>query len=222
VRIGGKVVSLPVLVALGVKETGEKILLALAIAGAETGTAWQMLLEDLAARHLGRPRLIISDGNPGLKGVLERIWPGVAHQRCSVHKLRNLLAKAPEHAQEAVHEDYNRIVYAPDRATAEMARAGFLAKWKKRCPSVAASLEEAGEELLTFYGFPASQHKSLRTTNAIERLQEEFRRRLTTQASLPSEKAALLLFFGLFASGQVKMRRIEGWFDLDETSAAVA
>ena len=222
VRSGGKVVSLPVLVALGVKETGEKILLALAIAGAETGTAWQMLLEDLAARHLGRPRLIISDGNPGLKGVLERIWPGVAHQRCSVHKLRNLLAKAPEHAQEAVHEDYNRIVYAPDRATAEMARAGFLAKWKKRCPSVAASLEEAGEELLTFYGFPASQHKSLRTTNAIERLQEEFRRRVKTQASLPSEKAALLLFFGLFASGQVKMRRIEGWFDLADVTAVAA
>ena len=83
---------------------------------------------------------------------------------------------------------------------------------------MAASLQEAGEELLTFYGFPASQHKSLRTTNAIERLQEEFRRRVKTQASLPSEKAALLVFFGLFASRQVKMRRIEGWFDL----AAVA
>ena len=78
VRSAGKVVSLPVLVALGVKDTGEKVLLALAIAGAETGAAWQMMLEDLAARHLGRLRLIISDGNPGLKGALERIWPGVA------------------------------------------------------------------------------------------------------------------------------------------------
>lgn len=221
-RSGGKVVSLPVLVALGVKATGEKILLALVLAGAETGAAWQMLLEDLAARHVGLPRLIISDGNAGLKSALERIWPGVAHQRCSVHKLRNLLAKAPEHAQEAVHEDYNRIVYAPDRAAADQARDRFLAKWKKQCPSVAASLEEAGEELLTFYGFPASQHKSLRTTHAIERLQEEFRRRIKTQASLPSEKAALLLFFGLFASGQVKMRRIEGWFDLAGDSAAAA
>jgi transposase-like protein len=222
VRSAGKVVSLPVLVALGVKPTGEKVLLALAIAGAETGAAWQMMLEDLAARHLGRPRLVISDGNAGLRSALERIWPGVAHQRCTVHKLRNLLAKAPEHAQEAVHEDYNRIVYAPDHATAEKARDGFLAKWKKLCPSVAASLEEAGEGLLTFYRFPASQHKSLRTTNAIERLQEEFRRRIKTQASLPSEKAALLLFFGLFASGQVKMRRIEGWFDLGETAAVAA
>ena len=222
VRSGGKVVSLPVLVALGVKATGEKILLALVLAGAETGTAWQMLLEDLAARRLGQPRLIISDGNAGLKSALERIWPEVAPQRCSVHKLRNLLAKAPQHTQEAVHEDHNRIVYAPDRAAADQARDRFLAKWKKLCPSVAASLEEAGEELLTFYRFPASQHKSLRTTNAIERLQEEFRRRIKTQASLPSEKAALLLFFGLFASGQVKMCRIEGWFDLARDSAAAA
>ena len=221
-RSAGKVVSLPVLVALGVKPTGEKVLLALAIAGAETGAAWQMLLEDLAARHLGRPRLVISDGNAGLRSALERIWPGVAHQRCTVHKLRNLLAKAPEHAQEAVHEDYNRIVYAANRAAAERARDSFLTKWRKPCPSVTASLEEAGEELLTFYGFPASQHKSLRTTNAIERLQEEFRRRVKTQASLPSEKAALLVFFGLFASGQVKMRRIEGWCDLGETAAVAA
>jgi putative transposase len=222
VRSAGKVVSLPVLVALGVKDTGEKVLLALATGGAETAAAWQMMLEDLAAGHLGRPQLVISDGNAGLQSALERIWPGVAHQRCTVHKLRNLLAKAPEHAQEAVHEDYNRIVYAPNRAAAERARESFLAKWRKPCPSVAASLQEAGEELLTFYRFPASQHKSLRTTNGVERLQEEFRRRVKTQASLPSEKAALLIFFGLFASGQVKMRRIEGWRDLAQAAAVAA
>jgi putative transposase len=222
VRSAGKVVSLPVLVALGVKDTGEKVLLALAIAGAETGAAWQGMLEELAARHLGRPQLIVSDGNAGLRSALERIWPGVAHQRCTVHKLRNLLAQAPEHAQEAVHEDYNRMVYASNRGAAERARESFLAKWRKLCPSVAASLEEAGEELLTFYGFPASQHKSLRTTNAVERLQEEFRRRVKTQASLPSQKAARLVFFGLFASGQVKMRRIEGWRDLAQAAAVAA
>lgn len=222
VRSAGKVVSLPVLVALGVKETGEKVLLALATGGAESGAAWQMMLEDVAARHLGRPRLIISDGNPGLQNALQRVWPGVAHQRCTVHKLRNLLAKAPKHAQEAVHEDYNRLLYAPTQEAAGKARDSFLSKWRKLCPSVAASLEEAGEELLTFYGFPASQHKSLRTTNAIERLQEEFRRRVKTQSSLPSEKAALLVFFGLFASGQVKMHRIQGWYELGEAPAVAA
>lgn len=85
-----------------------------------------------------------------------------------------------------------------------------------------ASLEEAGEEPLTFSGFPASQHNSLQTTNAIERLQEEFRRRAKTQASLLAEKPALLVFFNLFASGQVKMPGLEGWFDLAEVTTAVA
>ena len=121
-----------------------------------------------------------------------------------------------------MHEDYNRIIYAPNRAAAERARESFLAKWRRLCPAVATSLEEAGEQLLTFYRFPASPHKSLRTTNAIERLQEQFRRRVKTQASLPSEKAALLVFFGLFASGQVKMRRIEGWFDLAHAPTVAA
>jgi transposase-like protein len=222
VRSAGKVVSLPVLVALGVQATGEKVLLALATGGAESGAAWQMMLEDLAARQLGRPRLIVTDGNPGLKRALERVWAGVAQQRCTVHKLRNLLAKAPQHAQEAVHEGYNRLVYAPSLEAAGKARDSFLSKWRKLCPAVAASLEEAGEELLTFYRFPASQHRSLRTTNAIERLQEEFRRRVKTQSSLPSEKAALLVFFGLFVSGQVKMRRIQGWYDLGEARAVAA
>ncbi|MBZ5514922.1 MAG: transposase [Acidobacteriia bacterium] len=221
-RSAGKGVSLPVLVALGVKDTGEKGLLALATGGAETAAAWQMMLEDVATRHLGCPLLITSDGNAGLKNARERIWPGVAHQRCTVHKLRNLFAKATEHAQEAVHEDYCRIINAPNRAAAERVRDSCLTKWRKPCPSVAASLEEAGKELLTFYRFPANQHKSLRTTNAIERLQEEFRRRVRTQASVPSEKAALLLFFGLFASGQVRMRRLERWFDLAEAAAVAA
>jgi transposase-like protein len=77
---------------------------------------------------------------------------------------------------------------------AQQARTAFLLKWKKLCPGVAASLEEAGQELLTFYQFPASQHLSLRTTNSIERMQQEFRRRVKTQAALPNEGAVLRVF----------------------------
>jgi putative transposase len=95
VRSGGRVVSLPVLVALGVRENGEKVLLSLMTTGAESTDGWQLLLEDLAARKMGRPRLVISDGNAGLAAALDRLWPGLPHQRCTVHKLRNLLAKAP-------------------------------------------------------------------------------------------------------------------------------
>lgn len=214
VRSGGKVVSLAVLVTLGVRENGEKVLLSLMSAGAESTGGFQLPLEDLVARKLGRPGLVISDGNAGLAAALERLWPGVAHQRCTVHKLRNLLAKAPKHTHEAVREDYHRIVYAETLAAAEKAREAFLLKWKRQCPGVAASLEEAGENLLTFYRFPESQWLSLRTSNAIERMQLEFRRRVKTQAALPSEGSVLRVFFGLWVSGQMKMRRIRGYRDM--------
>ncbi len=91
------------------------------------------------------------------------------------------------------------------------ARIIFERKWAKRCPGVATSLREAGDELLTFFSFPKAQWKTLRTTNTIERLHEEFRRRVKTQGSLPSEDAALVLLFSLVASGQIRLRRIDGW-----------
>lgn len=222
VRSGGKVVSLPVLVALGVRANGEKVLLSLVVAGAERTAAWEGLLEDLVARKLHAPQLVITDGNAGLAAALGRVWPGVAQQRCTVHKLRNLEGKAPKHSHAELREDYHRVVYAENRAAAEKARAKFAAKWEKACPAVAASLEEAGDELLTFYSFPESQWLSLRTTNSIERLQLEFRRRVKTQGALPGETAALRLLFGLLASGQVKLRRIRGFRDIEEQKREAA
>ena len=87
----------------------------------------------------------------------------------------------------------------------------FERVWAKRCPGVVASLREGGDELLTFFTFPKAQWKTLRTTNVIERLHEEFRRRVKTQGSLPTEDAALVLLFSLVASGQIKLRRTDGW-----------
>ena len=222
VRSGGKVVSLPVLVALGVGENGEKVLLSLMTTGAESADGWQLFLDDLVARKMGRPRLVISDGNAGLAAALERRWPGVAHQRCTVHKLRNLVAKAPKHVHEAVREDYHRIVYAETLEMAQKAREAFLRKWEKPCAGVAASLKEAGEELLTFFQFPESQWVSLRTTNVIERMQLEFRRRVKTQAALPNEGAVLRVFFGLWISGQMKLRRMRGYRDIRGTEKSAA
>jgi transposase-like protein len=222
VRSGGRVVSLPVLVALGVRENGEKVLLSLMTTGAESADGWQLLLDDLTVRKMGRPRLVISDGNAGLAAALDRRWPGLPQQRCTVHKLRNLLAKAPKHAHEAVREEYHGIVYAETLEVARKAREAFLLKWKKQCPGVAASLEEAGENLLTLYRFPESQWRSLRTTNAIERMQLEFRRRVKTQAALPNEGAVLRVFFGLWISGQMKLHRINGYRDIRGKEKAAA
>jgi len=88
---------------------------------------------------------------------------------------------------------------------------GGRRNWGKRCSGVVTSLREGGEELLTFFRFPKEQWKTLRTTNTIERLHEEFRRRVKTQSSLPTEDSAVVLLFSLVASGQIRLRRVDGW-----------
>ena len=90
-------------------------------------------------------------------------------------------------------------------------RKAFLRKWRVRHRAVAESLEEAGDRLFTFTQLPASQWRSARTTNAIERLHEEFKRRIKTQTVLPSADTAAMLFWALLASGQISMRKIDGW-----------
>ena len=132
-------------------------------------------------------------------------------QRCCVHKLRNLERKAPKHAIPQIRDDFHRIVYAASGDAARAAFASFEHTWAKGCPGVVTSLREGGDELLTFFRFPKAQWKTLRTTNTIERLHEEFRRRVKTQGSLPSEDAAVVLLFSLVATGQIKLRRIDGW-----------
>ena len=129
-----------------------------------------------------------------------------------------LLAKAPAPLREELAEDYRRRIHAASREAGEQAWVAFTRKWKLRSQAVNASFAEAGDELFTFTAFPTSQWKALRTTNALERINEEFRRRTKTQASLPSEEAVLLLMFGLLRSGQIKLRRVVGWYELDSAS----
>lgn len=211
VRSAGKVVSVPVLGVVGVLPDGRKQLLALDLCAGESFAAWKGCLDDLAARGLRSPVLSIIDGNAGLRRAVGLVWPRAAVQRCCVHKLRNLERKAPKHALAAIRDDFHQIVYAASADAAHGAYPAFERTWTKRCPGVVTSLREGGDELLTFFRFPKAQWKTLRTTNAIERLHEEFRRRVKTQGSLPSEDAAIVLLFSLVASGQIKLRRIDGW-----------
>jgi len=211
VRSAGRVVSVPVLGVVGVLPDGHKHLLALELCGGESFPAWRGCLDDLVARGLRAPLLAIIDGNAGLRRAVGLVWPRAAVQRCCVHKLRNLERRAPKHALADIRDDFHCIVYA---ASADAARAAYLAferTWAKRCPGVTTSLLEGGEELLTFFRFPKAQWKTLRSTNVIERLHGEFRRRVKTQGSLPTEDAAVVLLFSLVASGQIKLRRIDGW-----------
>lgn len=214
VRCARRTGSLPVLAAVGVRANGEKILLNLEVRGGEGEAAWKGFLENLTVRGLRAPRLLIIDGGAGLAKALDVTWPGVDRQRCVVHKLRNLLSHAPERLHEEIRGDFHAITYAEDGAAAKSAYETMLKKWRKLSEGVARSLEEGGLELLTFYRYPKSQWKALRTTNAIERLNEEFRRRVKTQSSFPSESSVLVVLFGLIATGMFRMRRIDGYEDM--------
>jgi transposase-like protein len=221
-RIGKQRVVVPVLVTLGVKETGERIIIDLRLAGQESSASWGEVIASLVKRNIGVPVFASIDGNPGLHAALKAQWPGIAIQRCTNHKLWNLESKAPARLREELREDYRRMIYADDAAAVLKARAAFQRKWKLRCPAVLASFEEAGDELFTFLAFPKSQWKALRTTNALERINGEFRRRTKTQASLPSSDSVVLLLFGLLRSGAVKLRPLDGAKDLTQVLQKVA
>jgi transposase-like protein len=115
--------------------------------------------------------------------------------------------------------DYTDMIYAATVEEIEERRRAFLRKWRLRHRAVADSLEEAGEALFAFTKLPPSQWKSARTTNAIERLHEEFKRRIKTQTVLPSDATAAMLFWALLASGQITMRKVDGWKTLSPASA---
>jgi putative transposase len=151
------------------------------------------------------------DGAAGLEKALAALWPSVPTQRCTVHKHRNLLAHAPKRLHEELSADYTDMIYADTAPEIARRRKAFLAKWRLKCRSVADSLEEAGDKLFAFARLPPSQWKSARTSNAIERLHEEFKRRIKTQTVLPSAETAAMLFWSLLASGQITMRKVDGW-----------
>jgi putative transposase len=219
VRLDRKATSVSLLAVLGVRRDGQKVLLAVRAMAGESEAAWRAVLDDLVARGLRTPEFLIIDGAAGLEKALAALWPAVPAQRCTVHKHRNLLAHAPERLHEELSADYTDMIYAGTTKEIETRRRAFLRKWRLKCRAVADSLEEAGEQLFAFTRLPSSQWKSARTTNAIERLHEEFKRRIKTQTVLPSAETAAMLFWALLASGQITMRKVDGWQSLGQPPA---
>jgi len=216
-RLDKKATNISVLAAIGVRRDGQKVLLSIKNMGGESTAAWRQFLDDLDKRGLKRPQFVIVDGAPGLEAALVALWgDDLPIQRCTVHKHRNLLAHAPKHMHEELSNDYRDMIYADTAAEVKTRRKAFLRKWCLKCRAVADSLEEAGDRLFTFTRLDPSQWKAARTTNAIERLNEEFRRRIKTQAVLPCAETVPMLLWALLASGQITMRKVDGWQTLDK------
>ena len=188
VRLDRQSTALSILVAMGVRADGQKMLVGLRALAGESEAAWRDLLQDLESRGLNRSELVIIDGGKGLEAALAALWPNSAVQRCMVYKLRNLIAHAPKKLHEELTAEYSAMIYADTPALVLARRQAFLRKWRLRCPGVARSLEEAGE-----------------------RLHEEFKRRTKTQCVLPCADTACMMFWALLASGQITLRKVDGW-----------
>ena len=159
VRADRGVTTAVVLMALGVRPSGEKVVLALRLVSDETTAAWRSLLEDLTSRGLARPELVISDGSQGAQAALDLTWPGLPHQRCLVHKLRNLLAATPRALHGALITDFRRFSEATNPAAVHAGVAHFRRAWMERWSGAVVCLDEAGAHLTAYTAFPAALHR---------------------------------------------------------------
>src|SRR5215204_2873041 len=150
VRLDRKATSISLLVVLGVRDDGQKVLLAIKSMGGESAEAWRSVLDDLIKRGLRRPEFLILDGAPGLDKAIASVWDGVPVQRCTVHKHRNLFAHAPERLHDEITADYNDMIYATTPEEIAIRRKAFIRKWRLKHRAVADSLEEAGDRLFPF------------------------------------------------------------------------
>ena len=144
VRLDRKATNVSLLVVLGVRRDGQKVLLAVKNMGGESEAAWRGVLDDLVARGLGAPEFLITDGGAGLERALAALWPDVPAQRCTVHKHRNLLAHAPDTLHEEVSADYTDMVYAASAKEVEQRRKLDFARSGGPAGDEQKALEEAG------------------------------------------------------------------------------
>jgi putative transposase len=169
VRLDRKATAISLLVVIGVRADGQKVLLAVKSMGGESAEAWRAVLDGLIKRSLRRPEFLIVDGAAGLDAAIAAVWDGVPVQRCTVHKHRNLLAHAPERLHDEITADYTDMIYAATPEEIETRRKAFIRKWRLKHRAVADSLEEAGERLFAFTRLPPSQWKSARTTDEMDK-----------------------------------------------------
>lgn len=190
-RINGSVELVTVLVAIGVTKTGHKKVLALQAGDKESATSWRELFKDLKARGLdkNKVKLGIMDGLPGLEKVFTEEFPKAKVQRCQVHVARNILCKVPRKLKQEVADDVRSIFYCRTRVKADQFLKDFKEKWENEIPSAVKCLESSIDSTLRYLQFPEEEWVALRTTNPIERLNKEFKRRTKSMEIVAGESS---------------------------------
>jgi putative transposase len=198
VRVDRRVVSQGVLIVSGVRYDGFRELLGVEVADTESEATYQELFRSLKRRGLSGVELVISDDHEGLKAAIARHFQGASHQRCQVHYARNLLGMVSYARRKELAAALRAIFAAPDRDQALQIATSVAEEWRKKGNQrVAERIEEHGEECLTCLAFPESHRRRIRTTNGLERLNQEIKRRTRVVRIFPNEESCLRLVTAL-------------------------
>ncbi len=193
VRERGRVVSQAVVIAIGVRQSGEREVLGLDVGPSEDGAFWTAFLRGLVARGLSGVQLVVSDAHEGLKGAIVAVLVGASWQRCRVHFVRNVLALVPKAASQMVAATIRTVFVQPDAASARetwrRVADGFRPKW----PRLAALLDDAEPDVLAYLAFPPEHWRQVWSNNPLERLNKEIKRRTDVVGIFPNTAAALRL-----------------------------
>jgi putative transposase len=199
VRENGRVVSMAMVVAVAVRATGEREVLGHDLGPAEDGAFWLSFLRSLVARGLRGVQLVVSDAHSGLRQSIPAVFGGAAWQRCRVHFMRNVGAVVPKSALPVVTGMIRTIFAQPDSASALAQVRQVVTSLESRYPKAAALIEEANEDVLAYMAFPSEHHRQLHSTNTLERLNKEIKRRSDVVGIFPNREAALRLVGAILA-----------------------
>ncbi len=193
VREGGVIVSRAILIALGIDWEGRRQVLAVESANRESQSSWKEFLLGLKERGLHGVEFVVSDDHPGLKGALREVLPGAWWQRCYVHFLRNVLDYLPRQADDDCLQELRWMYERRDVEEARRDLKQWLEKWGSKYPKLCGWVEANIEETWTFYRLPLAHHKHLKSTNLLERFNQEIKRRTLVVRIFPDEASCLRL-----------------------------
>lgn len=200
VREAGRIVDCAVLVAVGVTAEGQRRVLGVSVALSEAEVHWRDFLQSLSARGLSGVKLIVSDNHAGLKAARRAVWPSVPWQRCQFHLQQNAGAYVTRQEQRKQAAARIRAIFAaPDRAEAQRLLEQALALWRQEAPKLAAWAEENLPEGFAVFDLPEAHRRRLRTTNGVERINRELKRRTRVASIFPNTASCLRLVSALLA-----------------------
>jgi transposase-like protein len=190
--------KMPILAVIGITLEGQREVLAFRVGQRENQMAWEDLMDDLKERGLEKVGLWITDGNQAMINAIEHKFPDSVRQRCVKHKMDNVLSYIPKKQHEQVKPELKAIFYRPNREKADQEVAAFIEKYEPIYPTATACLQRDLAACLTFYDFPKEHWKTIRTTNVIERLFLEVKRRSKKMgAAFRNENSCLLMFYAV-------------------------